>query len=536
MTYKHRLSILIIVLILAAPFYSCRQASDASTENYVNKPKQVDLSSNQSNPLSNSSRTNSTYDSDTAQIPRVQLPTNFSTVQLVDVNLDLDRHEEQVLIAQDNNSELKNIRLFIADYDEIRDRYIITWDSETQAQQRKGLQVTVLDATGDHNLEIICSGLNTDGHQTIDIFRRTTSPGEYGLFFNSILSLHIKGTIELQETKRTQSYQNGLTNGTSFPVITNTKDVESERISDIIKRTYIWRNDSRRYELVLEKKVSGTDIEDLRLKELFESGSEAFEEFFHGPWLFTRSDQNPAVGGAQSLINFDSKEKTITFYSGDVQEIYTWTSSHRFLSNSLAIWGENEIVPFIRIYISAYVQDLNHIRLIIYDIDSHNGQRSTNTSWTGVYQKIGESLKRSFLPSSLAEQNAQSGLPSLTGIYRSDEGNEIYFDPPLFTLTRQDESLQGGFSVYNMGSDILELKVLDVHGIPVERLCYSFDYYEEKKSTEITRRLFLLPGIIGVHGFEPSSKQPIRFEQVEQIEEQTDKDTNTGNQDSLLTD
>ncbi|MGC9312996.1 MAG: hypothetical protein ACP5IA_09920, partial [Sediminispirochaetaceae bacterium] len=68
--------------------------------------------------------------------------------------------------------------------------------------------------------------------------------------------------------------------------------------------------------------------------------------------------------------------------------------------------------------------------------------------------------------------------------------------------------------------DILELKVLDSHGIPADRLCYSFDYFEEKKSNEIIRRLFLLPGKIGVHGFKPSSKQPIRYEQVEQLEEQ----------------
>jgi len=527
MTHTYKRLFLSFISFLALLLFACQQGPQ-SESSYLQEPKQVDLSQDFSRSSSGLSRQDLSYTEETPQVPRVQLASNFTIVQIVDVNLDLDRHEEQVLVAQDNLSETKNISLFVADYDEIRDRYIVTWNSETKAIQRKGFQVTVLDATGDHNLEIICNGLNTDGHQTIDIFRRTTSPGEYGLFFNTILSLQVKGTIELQETKRTQSYQNGLTNGNSFPVITSSKDTESERISDIIKSTYIWRNDSRRYELVLEKKVTGTEIEDRRLKDLFESGSESFEDFLHGPWLFTRSGQEFSPGGAQSLIDFNTSDRTISFYSGDIQEIYTWTSSHRFLANSLAVRGENEIVPFIHIYISVYVQDLDHIRLIIYDIDSHNGQRSTNTIWTGIYQKIGESLKKSFLPSSLADQDAQSGLPLLTGLYRSDEGNEIFFDTPVFTLNRQEDSIRGGFSIYNMGSDILELKILNTHGIPVDRMCFSFDYYEENKGNEIIRRLFLLPGKIGIHGFRPSTKQPIRYEQIEYLEEQNSpEDTET---------
>lgn len=474
------------------------------------------------------------YSSEAAQFPRASLPSEYSIIQLIDANLDLDRHEEQILVAQNSsNSETASIRIFVADYDAIRDKYVITWEEDISAQKRNGLQITVMDTTGDHNLEIICSGIDTDGNQTLDIFRRTTSPGEYGLFFDSVFSLQVNGTIEIQDVKRTQSYQNGLSNGASFPVISNSTDADSDKLGDIIKRTYIWRNDSRRYEMVLEEKVSGTEIEDRRLKELFESGSAAFEEFLHGPWLYTQG-QGPGGNAAQSLIHFDSEAHSITFYSGTVQEIYTWTSSQRFLANSLAVRGENEIVPFMRIHISVYVQDLTHIRLSIYNIDSHNGQRSTNTSWSGVYQKIGESLQESFLQIPVSRQTSQSEMPKLMGVFHSDEGNEIIFNPPQFTLEREGETIRGGFSVYNMGSDILELRVLNNHGIPVDRMCYSFDYFEEKKNNEIIRRLFLLPGDIGLHGFIPRSKQPIRYEQVEQIEEdsESENDTDSAAEDS----
>ncbi|GEM_PF-1075395 len=512
--------LLLLILMFSNLLIGCEPGPNKETSSYLQEPKKINLDSNKQQSLDSDDSENDEYQDETIQFARVQLPPGYKILQMVDVNLDLDRYEEQVLVAQDALSEENTISLFVADYDTIRDKYVTTWKSETVAQQRKGLQVTVIDSTGDHNLEIVCNGINADGLQTIDIFRRTTSPDEYGLFFDRILSLEVEGTIELQESKRSQSYQNGITNGESYPVVTSSKDTESERLSDIIKRTYIWRNDSASYEMVLKKKVSGEEIEDRRLKELYESGSEAFEKFLSGPWLYSKTSGENSPHSQRALIHFNPIEKTITLYSGNVQEIYTWNSSHRFLANSLAIRGENEIVPFMRIYISAYVEDLNNIRLLIYDINSHNGQRNTNTSWSGMYQKIGESLQKTFLSSYGASVNDKEFLPKLKGVYQSDVGDELTFDPPYFTLEEDGELYKGGFSVYSMGSDILELKIMNTHGIVVERRCYSFDYFEEKKSNEIVRRLIVLPGKIGVSGYTPTAKQPIRYEQVEKIEEQ----------------
>ncbi|MCF7914295.1 MAG: pallilysin-related adhesin [Spirochaetaceae bacterium] len=510
-----------VILGAAILVTACDPSFSKDNSPYLQEPKKVNLDSKQGQEAGTTRPSGDNYQEENRQFPRVQLPPGYQLVQLVDVNLDLDRYEEQVLVAQDTESEKNNIYLLVADYDAIRDAYSITWRSDTVTERRKGLQVTVIDTTGDHNLEIVCSGINNDGLQTMDIFRRTTSPDEFGLYFDRILSLEVNGTIEVQEDKRSQSYQNGLSNGSSYPVVTSSADTESDRMSDIIKRTYIWRNDSRSYEQVLEKKVSGQEVEDRRLKELFESGSEAFEEFLSGPWMYTKNTGRNTPRSQRSLIHFNPIEKTITLYSGNVQEIYTWTSSHRFLANSLAIRGENEIVPFMRIYISAYIEDLNNIRLQIYDINSHNGQRNTNTSWSGMYQKIGDSLQSTFLSSSPSYgEEGNAHLPRLTGVYESDVGDKLTFDPPYFTLERDGVQHSGGFSVYSMGSDVLELKVLSSQGIVVERLCYSFDYFEERKSNEITRRIVLVPGKIGVNGFIPTEKQPLRYEQVEKIEDQ----------------
>ena len=514
----HLLSTILLSIVF---LIACNPNPSQNDSTYLQEPKKVNLDTEQERESDTASFSGDEYQEETRQFARVQLPPGYQVVQLVDVNLDLDRYEEQVLVAQDIESEENNISLLVADYDSIRDKYTITWETETVTQRRKGLQVAVIDTTGDHNLEIVCSGINNDGLQTMDIFRRTTSPDGYGLYFDRILTLEVEGTIEVQQEKRSQSYQNGLSNGSSFPVVTSSTDTESDRLSDIIKRTYIWRNDSRSYEQVLEKKVSGQEVEDRRLKELFESGSETFEKFLSGPWLFTKNTGRNTPHSQRSLIHFNPIDKTITLYSGNVQEVYTWTSSQRFLANSLAIRGENEIVPFMRIYISAYIQDLNNIRLQIYDINSHNGQRDTNTSWSGMYQKIGDSLQTTFLSTAPSFGDDGNGhLPRLTGVYESDVGDTLTFEPPYFTLERNGVQRSGGFSVYSMGSDVLELKILNSQGIVVERLCYSFDYFEEQKSNEIIRRIVLVPGKIGVNGFKLGEKQPIRYEQVEKIEDQ----------------
>jgi hypothetical protein len=409
------------------------------------------------------------------------------------------------------------VEVMVADYDGIRDKYVVTWRSATESNYRKDFNLSVLDVTGDHNVEIICSGLTSDGRQTLDIFRRSASPDDtFGLYFQSILSLSVEGTIELREKKRTDSYQKGLKSGQSYPVVTTTKDQSSDKLVDLTKKTYIWRNNREQYALVNTEDISGQEIEDQQLRELFTSGKKRFEEFLSGPWILTNQS---GLGQGRHLINFNSKAGTITFYTGEIQEIYHWKSSYRFLSNGLSIHGENEIVPYITIQISAYVQDLNNIRLLISDINSHNATRNTNNTWSGVYQKLGPSTRNSLLARS-GNPEGTDHLPALTGLYKSDTHPNIYFDPPYFRYREGSDPAHGGFSVYSMGEDILELRFLNKNGITEGRRRYSFDFSAEKKNNEIVRRLILTPGKLGVNGFKPTSNEPIRYEQVEIVGEE----------------
>jgi hypothetical protein len=165
------------------------------------------------------------------------------------------------------------------------------------------------------------------------------------------------------------------------------------------------------------------------------------------------------------------------------------------------------------------VQDLNNIRLLISDINSHNATRNTNNTWSGVYQKLGPSTRNSLLARS-GNPEGTDHLPALTGLYKSDTHPNIYFDPPYFRYREGSDPAHGGFSVYSMGEDILELRFLNKNGITEGRRRYSFDFSAEKKNNEIVRRLILTPGKLGVNGFKPTSNEPIRYEQVEIVGEE----------------
>jgi len=503
-------------------FLSCSPPTKSTQHSTaLQEPKEIVLDDEKgaSNEDSSSSKE---YAGENPQVPRVQIPSRYQVLQIVDTNLDVDRNDEQLLVVKSTKTTSSPVKVKIADYDGVRDKYVITWESDTQADYRKDFNLSVLDVTGDHNLEIICTGLTAQGEQTLDIYRRSTSPERFGLYFESILSLTVEGTIELQEKKRSEAYQKGLKSGQSFPVVTTTKDQDSENLVDHTKKTYYWRNDSQEYALVNTEDISGQEIEDQQLRQLFTSGKSRFENFLSGPWVLT---DRSGVGGSRYIINFDSESDTITFYTGDIQEVYRWKSSYRFLSNGLSIHGENEIVPYITKQITAYVQDLKHIRLMISDINSHNATRSTNTTWSGQYQKLGPSTQQSLLARSSDQDNARDHLPTLTGLYKSDTHPNIYFDPPYFRYREEQNNKRGGFSVYSMGHDILELRFLNKKGITEGRRRYSFDYLEQQKNDEIVRRLILTPGKLGVHGFEPTSNEPIRYEQVEIIDNQEEEET-----------
>lgn len=442
--------------------------------------------------------------------PKVPIPKQDNLLQVINVNLDLDQSEEQILVLKNKEKADAPIQIAVADYDNVRNEYVMSWEHTTYATNIRTFTVKTEDIIGDHNLEIICTGMNSKGEQTLNIFRKTHPPTGVNLYYTQIFGIAVKGTIAIEKHQRSQAYKLGQKNGTSFSIVTYSKDPSGSHIGDLVKRTYNWKYQTNTYVETDTQKIPGKQIEDQRLNKLYSEGAKAFESFLAGPWV--KSSSSGAANGTDptastpdsgdTILFFDPTKKEITFYSGDVMEVYYWENSYRTLYNSLVISGYNELVQYIKAQISLSVTSIDHIQ--VYSPDQ----------WAGSYQKLTESMQQSLIKHS----NVPYTPPKLSGTYTSPSGAKLDFKDPRFTLDEGGKSRTGGYSIFDYGVPVLELRFLTPGGIVDGTKAYKLDFSEEKSKTQIIRKLVLTPGRLSIHGFVAIGDTPVHYDQTINLE------------------
>jgi hypothetical protein len=437
------------------------------------------------------------FGSDAVPGMKIPLARGMTLVGLDNENFDLERNEEQVIALKDSQNPDSPIKVQVAAYDGVLESYQMVFESETSAVNPKAFAFTFLDIVGDHNIEIICRGMDAEGRQTLDVFHRTNAPTGFGLYFRSIFSIALNGAIEIKELNREGPYQVGVADGVSFPIITQSPDEESENTMDLVERTYYWLFSENAYVIGNVEKIPGKDIEQKQLKELFWKNAAAFAEFLQGNWYLV----DEGSGGDISILNFDERRKTFTFFSGDLQESYKWELTTKLVYNRVVIKGINELVSFISRQFSVQVIDLDTIEI-----------RPTDPA-QGTYQRLPAHMAEAL--SSPSADNRE--IPQLSGFYFSDVGNELYFEDSYFQLKEGDAIVQGGYAVYFAGSQVLELRVLNNAGLVVESRRYKIDFSQEMQEDKVYRTLYLVPGVVGIYGFEATEDNYIQYEQIEAV-------------------
>ncbi len=503
---------LTIVVFLTA-FTSCLESKPAAEsspvvpEEIIPGTEQEKLEEN----LTKSSDGDEEYQTDIS--PQVDIPPDYTLLTTINVNLDFDQTEEQILVFKKRETPDSTIKIAVVDFDTVRNLYKISWQGETRATNIRTFNITLEDLVGDHNLEIICSGTNKMGDRTLNIFRKTHAPSGINIYYTSICEIVSSGTIEIQEKERSQAYKLGQKNGISFPIVTYSHDPDSENIMDLIKTTYYWQYQQEEYVKGVEEKIPGKEIEEVQLQELFQKGPEAFEKFLDGPWYSSSSEEDTAPGKSTEILLFESKKRSITFYSENVQEVYEWSSSHRTrIPNSLYINTRNELVPFIEKQISIYILSLDSILVSVYD----NELKKRESPWDGKYFKLSPSLRKNFQKATSEIKNPEN--INLTGHYTSEDNIEIYFNFPWFRMIEKNQVIRGGYSIYNVREPIIELKIMGEDGLIKGIKRFKLEFSEDKIENKIVRTCVLVPGSLVIDGFKPNGDSPLRFMQIEILE------------------
>ncbi|MDC7227192.1 MAG: pallilysin-related adhesin [Spirochaetales bacterium] len=436
--------------------------------------------------------------------PLIEISSEDVLLNTLNLNLDLDTHEEQILVTKKKSSPEGKIHLIVADYSNVTKSYIRAWESETSAENIRSFMVYLDDLIGDHNNEIVCTGRDSQGRTTLDVFWKNTADNQLG--YGAVFSNSAMGTIEINQQERSRAYHQGLKNGVSYTVTVTSETDGPEDNPGLTKSIYFWDFPLRRYVLLSEEKLESEAIVENRITEVINGDEEKFYEFISGPWY---KDER--------IMYFDPENKSSTFYSDDIQENYSWSNSYKVMSNLLYTRGRNDIINYIENEIYIRIIALDEVMITVRDIDNQTRKKSENDIWTGRYLRMNNEMQADTITDIDSVLNYDN-LPVLSGQYISDSGDIIEFYGSDFYLKNSFEEIKGGFAVYSADIDILNLKIIDSKGIVSEERSFALNYTEEIKQKSIERVLVLTPGSLSIYGFHVSDTEFFRFTQIETLE------------------
>lgn len=440
------------------------------------------------------------------QTPVSKIPLAGSETQLyiLDTNLDSDPMDEQIIVTKGRDTDSARIQILVVDYDMVRNMYFLTWQGTTGAVDTRSFHLSLEDMIGDHNIEIVFTGVDAEDRQTLDIFRKTQTPSGFGLYYIPICPLAVDGTIEIVKTDRPQAYELDQKSGQSYPVVTYSRDTSSENPLDIVKSTYYWKYQDNLYVLGSLEKIPGKNIQEKQLQELFQADSAGvFESFLAGPWHLASQEKRDSLSPGD-IINFEPDSRKITFYADNIQEIYDWKSSRKNIFRGLSISCTNEAITSIQRQISVAVQSLDTITISVTGIEQ----------WDGLYRKLSSDVRRN-LAEAPGSPVRLSEIP-LSGLYRNESGFEIYFSSPTLTIQENGRKFSGGYALYSVGAaDVLEIRILKENGLLQEKRSYVIEYAEETDDLRTVRSIELMPAVVSVTGVEVLGKGSLKLEQIE---------------------
>lgn len=442
--------------------------------------------------------------------PRIDLDDSMVLVTAVDGNLDFDEPEEQIVVVKRRDDPSDRIRLIIADFDALRNAYRETWRGETLATNIRTFSVNTADLLGDHQLELLAIGTDNDGQQTMNVFRRTTSPlAVTGLSYREIFSVATDGSVEVVDQPRSDAYRTRQAAGTSFPIQVFRRNEATENPLDLLRTLYAWRVEDGRYVLFSTEPIPAVEIEEARLRELYSADVDQLEAHISGPWFRARGEQ---LADRPELAWFDPAMREVVFHHGDTQERYRWLNSARTLyagGPGLFINLRNDVLPTVRRQLAITMVGRD---AVVMSIDGAE-------YWNGRYQRmtpgIGDSVVRRTDPEPLGFE--------LHGVYRNDNDVEMLFESPAFQFRGPEREWSGGYNLMRLDVPVLELRVVEAASPPTDHrvredgtfsAAYIVEHTVETSDDRLVRRLTLQPARLTVDGVRPEAAPPIVLEQV----------------------
>ena len=314
--------------------------------------------------------------------------------------------------------------------------YVRRWSASTAATKPGTLILYSEDLIGDGGICILVSGMNGAGEQTLTAFRKIDSHDEP---FIKIAEFLVEGSIAVEEPELGKRVQ-----GQSLGIATYGRDYSSSNIMDQIEVSYTFNSINGLYEQSRVVRIPGTQIEQMRVRELLNGDPERFENFIDGLWY-------QGDGPDRKYVYFNIGARELIFYNNNSEEIYVWqNTSPARLGILISSW--NVSLTKLRRSINVELASLESIRLRVYQ-DAYL-RSGPNTIWDGPYNR---------LPAAENALDNRKVIPYLETHYSNHDGTITFFKDGSYSidpLSGQSElSRHGHYVFFALGNEqLLELR------------------------------------------------------------------------------
>ncbi|MDR3173056.1 MAG: pallilysin-related adhesin [Treponema sp.] len=360
-------------------------------------------------------------------------------------DLDEDPMEEQI-IAYRNLPEAEGpVRIAYVDYDGDRGGYLRVWDAPTAVTKPLTFSMRIQDLVGDRSVCVVVTGMGSEGVHTLSVFRRIPpAPGGKDEAFKKIADIRIDGSIRIQESGRPQSYQRGISRGTSFPIAAYGHDPQSENILDQVEIIYTYNSAAGQYEQNRITRAPGPQIEQRRLRELLSGSPGVFENFIHDLWY------SVGPGGtldSRRYIYFDPASREITFFEDGAQQIFTWQNSSP-TRYGLYVATQSVSVTTLRRTIDIELESTESIRVKVFE--DVRLKISADNTWDGSYRRARSS------------EAAPPPSPYIDALYESSLGKIRFFPGGAYEIRAGENLEEGHYAFFPVDSqEALEMRPRD---------------------------------------------------------------------------
>ncbi len=495
-SFSFPISLFVMSLLLGA-FLACKDDRSKQEDFHVDITNQTQIQ--QIGP----GREGSGDQSGKTRSPKIPLREGETLLGLYSLNVDDDAEEEQICILKRRDDSSSFIRVAVLDQKSSSGSWQRIWDGATLATKFPTFSLSVKDMLGTHELDIIASGMNDSGRQTLSIYHPLKGSTSQADQYRLILGIEADA-IEIQEIERPEAYALGMATGIPWMVLSYDQDQVSENYLDQVETSWLWNPSQKSFERGQSKNISGSKIEQKIVERYLNRDSATFERFLTGIWYLNSGDGKATK--ESRIIHFDPENRSIAFSeSGDLSSlsVFTWNDSQA-TKLGIFISTHNTGIDSMKRFLDVELRGPDSISLRI--IEDIYIRADPGTLWNGTYRK--------YMPSSLKQESANEPK-ALSGRFSIPGGAQVVFSPPRFSWKTADIETQGVFSQYSMGAAIVIIfKTMKASGVITSSQTYKIERREKKDSSGVYEEITLRPARTTVQGLELLDQDPIILEQL----------------------